>query len=107
MEAIDTYTDALEDALNTPELEEELERLTGEFEHPYLKEIPLNLSVEDVCRFRDLQRKMIQGEGRFDAEAVELLTAGKMSLDYRISSIGITADEMRDLYSDLPEVIGG
>lgn len=107
MKAIDNYTDALTNALHAPELDEELERLTGDFVHPYLREIPLDMSVEDARHFRNLQRRMVSGEGRFDNAAVELLTAGKISLSYQIADHGVTAKEMRSFYSDLPSLIDG
>lgn len=101
-DVVKSYAERLENALVNSVLDADLDELTPGWTHPYLRDVPNDLSVEDVERLRRLQRRMIDGEDYFTRSDIELLTAGMImpgSLNGRWD-----AAQMRSAYKDLPEV---
>jgi hypothetical protein len=103
-DVVESYAERLENALVNADLDADLNELTSDWTHPYLRDVPNGLSVEDVKRLRRLQRRMIDGGARtyFDRSDIEFLTAGMIgpgSLKDRWNAVA-----MRSAYKDLPEV---
>lgn len=104
-DATENYAERLESIVDAPELAAELETVTGEsWTHPYFRSVPNHVSLNDLERLRELQRKILNPKpGQYiSTKDFALLTAERVSWGRLNARIPVS--EARTTYAKLPEI---
>jgi hypothetical protein len=104
-DATTQYAERLESIVDAPELAAELETVTGEsWTHPYFREVPNHVSLNDLERLRELQRMILDPKmGKYiSTKDFGLLTAEKVTWGRLNARIPVS--EARTTYAKLPEI---
>lgn len=104
-DATEHYAERLESIVDAPELAAELETVTGgQWTHPYFREVPNHVSLNDLERLRELQRMILNPKpGKYiSTKDFSLLTAERVSWGRLNARIPVS--EARTTYAELPEI---